>query len=354
MTKSKTLLLAVSLSLPACRIYKKGNLAHYAGDGGVVIEKKASSKNHEICVAPPAQAAMALEIEAQRRRKASIPEGPSVEQEDALAYGETIAKLHEEGEKTLFLQFALYRLCEARFNGAFGDADDGPSDCEPEFRLAEKSLEFTSGVKGTLKEAEQAAAKAWSEARKANAAALEASAKRDAAQAKVKEAETALEEAKGKEERETRKKQLDSAKATAAEEQTAAATAAAAAKPLVEAANLAERKAAVLRSGLGTALQIANDDRDAHRRCRSSIGRDVYERKYSHVLEAAVDLWEQEAATAKATAEIEKHKATQETAKAKVEELKAKANDAAKTLEELKKSAVETLVKTTTKDANGK
>jgi hypothetical protein len=88
---------------------------HYPGDGGVIIWSKYDAKKF-LCVAPPAQAA--LSIATKTSAEASVEaESVAVTLSGTGETAETITKLAELNERSLFLQYALYRLCESAVNG---------------------------------------------------------------------------------------------------------------------------------------------------------------------------------------------------------------------------------------------
>ncbi|WP_426747637.1 hypothetical protein VZQ01_09655 [Myxococcus faecalis] len=115
-------------------IKSENSVAHYPGEGGVVISSSREAKGNylkSICVAPPAQAAQAAafkaiaEIAAGADSNVATPAGVGVEAAASLSatrgYEATtsISQLFAQNERTLLLQYSLYRLCEAYMNGMF-------------------------------------------------------------------------------------------------------------------------------------------------------------------------------------------------------------------------------------------
>lgn len=116
--------------LPACSTFdlrsvqpvdKVNSIAHYPGDGGVIISSSIV-EGKGICVAPPSQSAVTVTFSGDRKKKTSVKLSEidvSMEQALAVSLAETLSKLYEQNEQTLFLQHSLYRLCEAYTNGLF-------------------------------------------------------------------------------------------------------------------------------------------------------------------------------------------------------------------------------------------
>ena len=106
------------------------SIAHYPGSGGVVISNNKHNKDKIVCVAPPAQSAEQEALKSLLGLKASGTAGTNTGAGESKAGGEvdfnrtteaviTVAKLYEQTERSLLLQYSLYRLCEAHLNGMF-------------------------------------------------------------------------------------------------------------------------------------------------------------------------------------------------------------------------------------------
>jgi hypothetical protein len=101
------------------------SVAHYPADGGVIISTS-RDPDKGICVAPPAQGAVTINFSVSGKGKRSaaveyqkIKVSKASEAEFAASLAESLTKLYEQNEQTLFLQHSLYRLCEAYVNGLF-------------------------------------------------------------------------------------------------------------------------------------------------------------------------------------------------------------------------------------------
>lgn len=102
------------------RIKAANSVTPYPGEGGAVISNLRYASLDEIktvCVAPPAQAGANVNIVVKHRGKVNVLGYAEVESDNSVEYARTLMKLHENNERTLFLQFSLYRLCEAYMNG---------------------------------------------------------------------------------------------------------------------------------------------------------------------------------------------------------------------------------------------
>lgn len=110
------------------------NVVHYPGSGGVVISSGRNTLDSyfkTVCVAPPAQAVQEAALKALTNisgsgsAAAQIPDGTSAQiaanlvANRAVEAAATVSKLFEQNERTLLLQYSLYRLCEAHMNGMF-------------------------------------------------------------------------------------------------------------------------------------------------------------------------------------------------------------------------------------------
>lgn len=96
---------------------KNGNsIVHYPGDGGVVISN-VRYEGKTICVAPPAQGVRLTRTTVNQRGKVDVAGYVGVDMGLDVDTVETLARLYEQNERTLFLQYSLYRLCEAYMNG---------------------------------------------------------------------------------------------------------------------------------------------------------------------------------------------------------------------------------------------
>lgn len=136
------LVACVPLAVRKEQIRYENSVKAYPGDGGAVIsnaryeprDKEADKdlyrwekrwlRRHQprdsiktICVAPPPQAAPNVTFSLKHKGKVNVFDYVEVESENSLETARTLAKLYEQNERTLFLQFSLYRLCEAYMNG---------------------------------------------------------------------------------------------------------------------------------------------------------------------------------------------------------------------------------------------
>lgn len=161
-----------------------GSITYYTGEGGVVISPTVPKEGYaDICVVPPAagvrQVSSASDIKIKGGKgDLAVELGGSTERDHE------VTKLFEQQQGVLFLQFAMYRLCEAARNG---DLDPGK---EIEIKDGDKTRKTTAyvglfetilGTAGEIARAEVEMAKA--KTAEAVAKTAEAEAKRDTAQA---------------------------------------------------------------------------------------------------------------------------------------------------------------------------
>ncbi|MCP4680263.1 MAG: hypothetical protein GY854_33180 [Deltaproteobacteria bacterium] len=99
------------------RAYSK-DVAYYTAEGGVIIWR-----GDKHCVAPPAQAARLSDIEAAGKIAAQSGSSVTLGAEGAASIDREVAQLYSQGQGNLFLQFALYRLCEMHLNDAIDGAE---------------------------------------------------------------------------------------------------------------------------------------------------------------------------------------------------------------------------------------
>lgn len=302
------------------------SVARYKGDGGVAIMVDPDA-GLNLCVAPPAQSAIALAKALEHKGKVNAMGKVEVEQDWSYQTTETIAKLYEQSERSLFLQFALYRLCEAYANGMLNN-DQGVTKTEFTYEeIGEKKEKGKLLSKKVIRPAQdctplgtnQSSSQALlTNAQKSYDAEL---GKLSLAQAAFAAAITAYQSV-----------QFDPKIPDATKSQLKA---------------VAETKKALFDSqakptesaltALKVVQEIAIDDADAYRGCLQ--GRTLYDTRFSHVLQIAKEM--QVADAEKAKAEAEKAKAESATAT-----LKAKAEAYAKELAELRKKALDVLVAT--------
>lgn len=101
------------------------SVVHYPADGGVILSTSRDA-NKGVCVAPPAQGAVTINFSVSGKGKRAVAAkyqgveaSQTTEGEFAASLAESLTKLYEQNEQTLFLQHSLYRLCEAYVNGLF-------------------------------------------------------------------------------------------------------------------------------------------------------------------------------------------------------------------------------------------
>jgi hypothetical protein len=101
---------------PVTPIKNPDSVIHYPGDGGVVISSSSYDFRKVVCVAPPAQSALLRQSKTSAGIDIGVAEvvtiGAQVDHETA----EALARIYEQSERSLFLQYSLYRLCEAYMN----------------------------------------------------------------------------------------------------------------------------------------------------------------------------------------------------------------------------------------------
>lgn len=108
---------ACSEGLSRIRVRAVDSVVHYPATGGVVVSTSRKPDAKAICVAPPAQGALNVELNIKHDGKVDVLKYVEVETQNALDLSKSLAKLYDQNERTLFLQFSLYRLCEAYANG---------------------------------------------------------------------------------------------------------------------------------------------------------------------------------------------------------------------------------------------
>lgn len=101
------------------------SVVHYPADGGVILSTS-RDVDKGVCVAPPAQGAVTINFSVSGKAKRAVAveyqgvkASQTTEGEFAASLAESLTKLYEQNEQTLFLQHSLYRLCEAYVNGLF-------------------------------------------------------------------------------------------------------------------------------------------------------------------------------------------------------------------------------------------
>jgi hypothetical protein len=142
------------------------SVVHYPGTGGVVISSGRDGTNNylkSVCVAPPAQVAQAeamkaiSNISASMNSNNSIPDGPTAQLDANLAASRayeattTISRIYEQNERTLLLQYSLYRLCEAHMNGMFEPYTSPLSDLIRQREAASQNSELVSALDARIK-----------------------------------------------------------------------------------------------------------------------------------------------------------------------------------------------------------
>lgn len=105
-------------SLDTRAIRYPNSISKYAAtDGAVLSNTRDVSSTKIICVLPPPAAAMNTTFKLEPSANWQPPQGSKVDLKVAIESSRTLAKVYELNERTLLLQFALYRLCEAYANG---------------------------------------------------------------------------------------------------------------------------------------------------------------------------------------------------------------------------------------------
>jgi len=343
-------------------------VANYPGDGGTVLAINSENADY-ICSMPPAQGVKLLEQALAAKGTVATPGGEAVEGEFSSTHTETLAKLYEQSERTLFLQFAFYRLCEAHANDMIRGTCDPHLDrynrirdqkVQPIGAPAQKQSiavawkDYTTCMKSceTLRTSLKPAEKLEGETRKDVATQVKVLAGIDATRAKhqayfdLDDYESAL--------------RLEAAAATYPEVKTELekrlGQAIAAKKKLTDPGDSVRsqvngRKGALTeldrrRTLHTTALEGLAKAQGMLNSCRSELSGN-YATRFKHVIEAAKDLHELEVEKAKAEAEKAKADAAKAAAdapvnKAKAEAEKAKA-DAEKAVTELEKVRVDSV-----------
>lgn len=345
------------------RVQDVDSVVHYPASGGVLFSASRNPGKKVVCVAPPAQGVMNLDLDLKHDGKVNVAGYVEVETENALAVTRTLATLYEQTERTLFLQFTLYRLCEAYANGMLDEetyaegmarealalkraADEAAArrdkaQEDDKTAQADKSAAQTvheDGIKA-LVTAQERLTTAQSDLRKLEAVPTESAV--DARPAELAAATRRLGEAK-------RKVNLAAADVAAAKQTLASEAWKAADRAVRRAAETAAALAAAkadadaFAASYAYASKLAGDaltaedalkadalnrDVPAHE-VRSRLSRRNYERMFERVLTTAETLGKQQVEIARA--EAEKAKSEAEASKAKAEEAKAKAGEESK------------------------
>jgi hypothetical protein len=202
---------------------ERSYVAHYSGDGGAIVG--IVGETHKICVAPPAQSVLTLATKTSGSGTAKVKDAVELETKLDRETTEALTKMFEQNEKSLFLQYALYRLCEANASGMFsGTVATTEKTCEPLGELAKES-------------------------RKALGAALEG----------LRAENAKLDQAQKEDDRRKARIAIDSAQ-----------------------------------KSVDAVKMLAGMDTRAYGACVRQIGGSAYERKFSHIIEASLDLYEME------------------------------------------------------------
>lgn len=341
------------------RIKDADSLTAYPATGGVVVGTTRDS-GKAICVAPPAQGAMNVDLNVKHDGKVNVLKYVEVESQNAVDLTKTLAKLYEQNERTLFLQFSLYRLCEAYANGmldeeTFGEAmareslallrasteaaarhevalkhrDTTRTERDGKFDFYKQALDDIEKAERALESAGKTSPSVPAQGRAAGGSQKGGGSKSDKPPLSVTQAETNLADAK-KRLTSDEWKAADRAVREAAAAETALVAAEAEAKSLKDSYDYAKKLAddaqnyekGYLNSAAAKARPLA---------ARRLLSRQNYARLFERVLTTAESLGKQQVEIARA--EAEKAKIEAEAAKAKAEAEKAKAN------EELKKTA---------------
>lgn len=103
------------------RVVDADSIGHIRGDGNAVLSMS-TNDTKRVCIAPPAHAAVTVNLTSSTAASLAYDDvEASATLERSLA--ETLGKLYEHNEQTLFVQHVLYRLCEANANGMLKDVD---------------------------------------------------------------------------------------------------------------------------------------------------------------------------------------------------------------------------------------
>lgn len=358
------------------RVKDADTVVSYPATGGVVISASRAPDRKAICVAPPAQGAMNIDLNIKHDGKVNVLKYVEVETQNALGLTKNLASLYEQNERTLFLQFSLYRLCEAYANGMLDEETYGEAMARESLQLKRAAAEAeTLLAEATAVEAQASLAKAavqptYEAGLKKLAKAEEQleTAKAGAAPGRVTTAGKAVkaQDGSGQEVLEDAKKAVEDAKKYLATDewksvQKKMQDAADAAKALAQ----ARAKAEGARASSKYAVELANDalmqqtalladamDRDGDlNAARQRMSRRNYERLFERVLTTAETLAKQQVEIAKA--EAEKAKIEAEAQKAKADAEKAKNSDEAKKLSEKFEELQDALVKAAVHRASG-
>jgi len=157
----------------------EGNATYYTAEGGVVL----SPAGKPICVVPPAAGARQISADSSFNVKGGKGD-VSVDVGASHNRDHEIAKLFEQQQGVLFLQFAMYRLCEAARNKDF----DPNGDLTVEDSAGNKttSKAYVALFQGILNAAKDIAE---AEVKVANAAMEAAESKKEEAEAKAAKAQ---------------------------------------------------------------------------------------------------------------------------------------------------------------------
>lgn len=283
----------------------------------------------------------------------ATPAGEAVDASLAYSRSASLAKLYEQTERTLFLQFALYRLCESHANGALsGTCDLHAKRYEHALKNPNAGVTPTTAFHGyaqcltrcaALKKPLQTAETAATADRAQFVAAEKALAvaEKDEAKRLVLTAEIELLKRQLKKAEPSAKPALQT-KLDAKENQKAGIP-----------SDLKQKKESyeTRRLTLAQARKAVQDASKTYRRCLGGL-RDDYSGRFTHIIQASIDLHEldvkrAEADAKKAKSEADKAKSEAKTAaaKAQIEVAKEKSKAASKALEELQDKALEGAIK---------
>ncbi len=92
--------------------FDSNKIAYYTAEGGVVIKGPKGG----VCVMPPAQASRQLETEAKSSVSVQTPSPVNVAIDGSGSLTQSTAKLYDQSQGNLYLQFAMYRVCEFAAN----------------------------------------------------------------------------------------------------------------------------------------------------------------------------------------------------------------------------------------------
>lgn len=96
------------------RSYRNKTAAYYTAEGGVVLWNQDGTK---YCVAPPAAGARTTDSDTKGELSGAVGSEVTLGVSGEVSVDRRVESIFDQGQGNLFLQFALYRLCEMELNG---------------------------------------------------------------------------------------------------------------------------------------------------------------------------------------------------------------------------------------------